>query len=49
MVWSSITWGGGGGGGASEVSHLQKGGTGKVLAILKWGHEKCLGSFNTGA
>ena len=36
------------GGAASEVLPLQKGGTGKVLAILKWGggHNKFRCSFN---
>ena len=37
------------GGGASEVLPLQKGGTGKVLAIPKVGHKRFWGSFNTGA
>ena len=38
-----------GGGGACEVLLLLKeGGGGEVLAMLKWGHNKCWGSFNQG-
>ena len=52
--WSSITGRGGGyktveGGGASEALPLQKGGVGKVLAILNGGHKRFWGSFYTGA